>query len=68
MTGDELTQMPTPGLDDITPESAEREIRGAIYRTRELVKRAASVESREMAERGLATLIAYAESQGIHVE
>jgi hypothetical protein len=36
----ELTQMPTPGLDDITPESIARELKGAIYKCREAMERA----------------------------
>jgi hypothetical protein len=35
-----LTQMPVPGLDDITPESIARELRGLVYQVREAMDRA----------------------------
>jgi hypothetical protein len=36
----ELTQMPQAGLDDLTPERAAQEIRGAVYQARRLLARA----------------------------
>ncbi len=36
----ETTQMPTPGLDDITWETVQREYKGALYKVREAMDRA----------------------------
>lgn len=37
----DLTQMPVPGLDGITREDLERELRGALYKAQEDLGRAA---------------------------
>lgn len=60
-----LTQMPVPGLDDLTPDDVAREVRGAVYKAQELVKRAATDESRAHAQRALDALLAHAEREGV---
>lgn len=63
-----LTQMPVQGLDDLTPADVEREIKGAIYKTRLLVERSHTPEAKEHAQRALDALIAHARAEGMEVD
>lgn len=66
-----ITQMPTPGLDDITPESAAQEIRGAIYKTRATLQRALDANDGaaiHYARNKLADLLQRAREENIDLE
>lgn len=66
--GPGLTQMPVAGLDDLTPERAAQEIRGAVYQARRLLARAeegGNPTAIREARRTLATRLCIARSERI---
>lgn len=67
-TPDNLTQLPVPGLDDLTRADVEREIKGAVYLTRRLVERAHTAEAKEHAQRALDAVLAHARAEGIDTD